>query len=733
MQLVAERSQAITGADGAMVNLIDGEMLQTRAVSGIAVGAIDARRLLSGTVAKYAIESGQPLLIEDAPNDPRVNHDLRAKIGDESLICVPLFRGAEVVGTLNVMSRSKTNRLNEDQRQTLEILSVVLSAAVGRVAEFEARRGQAEALARFRTLFQGVSIGILRLDRDGRVVEANPALERMLGYTAAELGELTLAGYMHTEDARRAALLFDDLTRGGRESFQLEARYTRKDGGVVWAQVSAALERDQDGQPAFAVTMIENITNRKRAEGDLIRQAELSERQALHDPLTGLPNRVLFGDRIEHAIMQAERRGDRLAILMMDLDRFKEVNDSLGHNAGDELLREVGGRLQGAIRSSDTAARLGGDEFGLLLPDLPETDSVLRMIDRIRAGFAQPIFVHDLPLAIEASIGIAVYPDHGTTAEQLIQHADVAMYSAKRESAPFSFYSADADGSDPARLTLVAELRRAMAERELVLHYQPKAALADGEVRSVEALLRWKHPSRGLIYPNAFIPVAQETGLIRPLTLYVIDEALRQCRAWRDDGIELSVSVNLSTRNLLDLEFPHQVAGLLARWEIEAEVLKLEMTESAMLANPTRTTAVLCELSALGIKLSIDDFGTGYSSLAYLRQLPIDEIKIDRSFVTDMGDEDGDLAIVQCTIDLGRNLGLDVVAEGVETREVWERLRALGCKSAQGYYLSRPVPPEELSAWFRERRGDQPSLSHPVPLENLGLLENLGTQAKQTR
>jgi diguanylate cyclase (GGDEF)-like protein/PAS domain S-box-containing protein len=729
MQLVAERSQAITGADGAMVNLIDGEMLHTRAVSGIAVGAIDARRLLSTSVAKYAIESGQPLLIEDAPNDPRINHDLRDKVGDESLICVPLFRGSDVIGTLNVMSRSKTNRLNEDQRQTLEILSVVLSAAVSRAAEFEARRGQAEALARFRTLFQGVSIGILRLDRDGRIVEANPALELMLGYTAAELGELALADYMHTEDARRAEVLFRDLTHGRRESFQLEARYTRKDGNVVWAQLSAALERDQDGGPAFAVTMIENITSRKRAEGELIRQAELSERQALHDPLTGLPNRLLFGDRIEHAINQAERHGTRIAILMMDLDRFKEVNDSLGHRAGDELLREVGARLQGSIRTSDTAARLGGDEFGLLLPDLSEADSVLGMIDRIRAGFAQPIYVHDLPLAIEASIGIAVFPDHGTTPELLIQRADMAMYNAKRESAPFCFYDEDADECDPARLTLVAELRRAMEERELVLHYQPKAALADGEVQSVEALLRWQHPARGLIYPNGFIPVAQETGLIRPLTLYVIDEALRQCRAWRDDGLELSVSVNLSTRNLLDLEFPSQVAGLLARWELEPKMLKLEMTESAMLANPTRTTAVLRELSALGIKLSIDDFGTGYSSLAYLSRLPIDEIKIDRSFVTEMGDENADLAIVQCTIDLGRNLGLDVVAEGVETREVWERLRALGCKSAQGYYLSRPVPPEQLRAWFRERSSEPSSLSHPLPL----LASLAAAQARQTR
>ncbi len=719
MRLIAERSQAITGADGAMVNLIDGETLHTRAVTGIAAGVVGARRPVADSVAKYAIESGQPLLIEDAPNDPRINQDLRARVGDKSMICVPLFRGAVVIGTLNVMSLSEEHRLNEDQRQMMEILSVVLSAAVSHASEFEARRGQAEALARFRTLFDGASIGILRLGSDRRALEANPALEQMLGYSAAELADLDLADYLHAGDLPRAALLFHELTLGRREAFQLEARFVRNDDELVWGQMSAVVERDPDGRPAFAVTMIENITNRKRAEVELMRQAELSERQALHDPLTDLPNRLLFTDRIEQAIVQSERYGTRVAILMMDLDRFKEVNDSLGHRAGDELLKEVAERLRAATRASDTAARLGGDEFGLLFPDLVEADSVLTMIDRIRDAFEQPIYVHDLPLAIEASIGIAVFPDHGRTAELLIQRADMAMYSAKRDSAPFHFYDDEADDHDPNRLTLVAELRGAMEERELVLHYQPKAALVDGAVTSVEALLRWQHPTRGLIFPNAFIPVAQETGLIRPLTLYVIDEALRQCRTWGEEGLELAISVNLSTRNLLDREFPNQVAALLKRWEVEPRLLQLEMTESAMLANPTRTTAVLCELSELGLKLSIDDFGTGYSSLAYLRELPIDEIKIDRSFVTDMGDENADLAIVQCTIDLGRNLGLDVVAEGVETHEVWAKLTELGCKSAQGYYLSRPVPPEQLSAWLHARRADAAlaaSRSQPVPV-----------------
>jgi diguanylate cyclase (GGDEF)-like protein/PAS domain S-box-containing protein len=472
---------------------------------------------------------------------------------------VPLFGGGKVIGTINVMSRSERNVLREEHRQTMEMISVVLSAAVSQAAEFEARRGQAEVLARLRALFEGVSIGILRLGRDGRAVEANPALEQMLGYTAAEFGRLTLFDYVHPVQAQRAEMLFVELMGGQREPFQTEAQLVRKDGELVWGQVSTALECDRHGAPAFVVAMIENITNRKSAEAELIRQARLSERQALHDPLTDLPNRLLFGDRIERAIIHAERGGTRLGLVMMDLDRFKEVNDSLGHAAGNQLLIEVGQRLRGALRASDTAARLGGDEFGLLLPDLPERDGVPPVLERIRAAFEQPISVQELPLAIEISIGIAVFPDHGRSAELLIQRADMAMYDAKRESAPFCFYDERAEARDPSRLTLVSELRRAMDERELVLYYQPKAVLADGEVRSVEALLRWRHPTRGLVFPDSFIPLAQETGLIRPLTLYVVDEALRQCRLWRDEGLGLSVSVNLSMRNLLDLEFP-------ARW-----------------------------------------------------------------------------------------------------------------------------------------------------------------------
>ncbi len=707
-QIVAERSTAIIGADGAMVNLVEGDVLHTRAASGSAAEVANARRPISQSIARYAIESGQPLLVEDTRTDHRINQEMRGKVGDTSLICVPLFSGSDIIGTLNVVSNSETEPLNEEDRQTLEMLSVVLSAGVSRVAEFDARRAQAQAIARFRTLFDGASLGILRLDADGVAVEVNPALEQMLGASAEELIGSRFSAHLIAEHRQTVDELLAETVAGKRESFVLEARCTTKSGGALWAHVRAVAEQHEGDAPLWVVAMIENITERKRAEQELIRQSQLNEHQALHDPLTGLPNRLLFGERIGQAIRHAERNNSKLAVVLMDLDRFKEVNDSLGHSAGDHLLTKVGERMRDAVRGSDTVARLGGDEFGLLLPELTDADGALPVITRIRAALERPVYVHSLPLAVEASIGIAIYPDHGTDAQSLIQKADVAMYDSKRDNASHTFYDEGSHEYDVTRLTLVAELRRAIAGRELLLHYQPKAALDSGEVRSVEALLRWAHPERGMVFPDSFIPIAQETGLIGPLTLYVVEEALRQGRQWRDAGLDLSISVNLSTRNLLDRDFPNQVAALLKRWGMGPEWLELEVTESSMLANPTRAKAVLNELHDLGLRLSIDDFGTGYSSLSYLRQLPVDEIKIDRSFVMGMGEQAGDAVIVRSTVDLGRNLGLEVVAEGVETLDLWNTLRELGCNTAQGYFLSKPVSAEALTSWLKARPPAQP-------------------------
>jgi diguanylate cyclase len=424
-----------------------------------------------------------------------------------------------------------------------------------------------------------------------------------------------------------------------------------------------------------------------------------------HDALTGLPNRAQFRQRIARTV--AAGPGHGFAVVIMDLDRFKEIIDLMGHDAGDALLVEVARRVEGALRTSDMVARLGGDEFGLLLA-APAADAGLdSVLELVRDAIEAPIMFGDVPLAISGSMGVAAYPQHGADPDTLLRHADIAMYAAKRSDLPFAVYDEADNRSDPSRLKLIAELRRGLRRGELVLHYQPMARLASGVVDSVEALVRWNHPERGLVFPDAFIPLAQETGLIRPLTRYVLEKAVRQCREWRAAGLELAVSVNVSARNLLDADFPEQVERLLSEAGLPPALLELEITETTVLSDGPRTKSALDRLSALGIRISVDDFGTGYSSLAYLRRLPISEIKIDRSFVMNMDGCEDDAVIVRSTIDLGRNLGLSVVAEGVESEGVWTELRRLGCTSAQGYYLTRPVPADELRAWLAAREHGQ--------------------------
>jgi diguanylate cyclase len=703
MQLIAERAQALTRAEGAMISLIEGDEIVTRAACGIAAPFMHARRPTNESVSRFAIAARGSLLIEYAEDDPRLNAKIRAKMGDRSHICVPLFSGERPVGALSLMSTSVQERLGEEDRQTLELLAGVLSEGVSRAAEFEARRRQVEAVARFEAIYSGALTGVMVMSHDGHIVDANPTMVRMLGLERADQVPAHLSQHLDPEERDHLIASVRDLFAGDSSSLRIETRLRRVDGAPIWISVSLSIVRDSDGRPSFGIAMVQDDTERKMAEEALLRQSELNEHQALHDGLTDLPNRTLFRDRIEQAIAMAEREGGHLAVAMMDLDRFKDVNDSLGHHAGDALLVEIGRRLRGTLRTSDTVARLGGDEFGVLISKPRSARDVAVVIEKVRAALEQPVVVDGLSLPAEGSIGIAMYPRHGRDVDTLLRHADVAMYSAKEEKSGYLFYDNSRSESDPARLTLVSELRRAIEQHELVVYYQPKAVLESGAVRSVEALLRWNHPTRGLVGPDEFIPLAQQTGLIKPLTLYVLEEALGQCRSWQREGMRLGVAVNLSVRNLLDAEFPEQVRRLLDKHGVEPGLLELEITESVVLSDPVRTKRVLDKLSTMGVKLSIDDFGTGYSSLAYLSQLPVDEIKIDRSFVMNMAQCDNDAVIVRSTIDLGRNLGLQVVAEGVETEEAWDVLSQLGCTLAQGYYLSRPVPAAELTQWLRRR------------------------------
>jgi len=427
------------------------------------------------------------------------------------------------------------------------------------------------------------------------------------------------------------------------------------------------------------------------------RQAIAKEHQALHDALTGLPNRVLFRDRIQQAVRAAERRNGGLAVMIMDLDHFKEVNDTLGHHHGDVLLQEVAERLKTTLRTADTVARLGGDEYGILLPDVTGAEDAQAVAEVLQSALREPFVVDGLTLEMGGSIGIACHPDHGDHVEVLIQRADIAMYSAKEGGRGFSLYEPQQDHYSPRRLSLAGELRSALESGELELHYQPKADVISGRIVGVEALVRWNHPRHGLLGPEEFVPIAEQTGLIVPLTRWVLAAAMRQCRAWQEQGYELSVAVNLSARSFLDTALAVDIPQLLKLHGIEPALLELEVTESTIMLDPARATATLERLSELGLRLSIDDFGTGYSSLANLKRLPVDMIKIDKSFVLEMATEHSDAAIVRSTIELAHNLGLQVIAEGVEDRQIWEELARLGCDFAQGYYLSRPLPAEKLA------------------------------------
>ena len=702
MQRIADRTRELTGGTAAAVRLLDGDAMVCGATSGAPEIGQPHRLPLTNNFAGHAMRSRRSLLSLDTETDERVDSALARRRNVRSIIAVPLLHAGRSVGLLLLYGR-EPGAFGERDVAMMELLSVVLSAAMAHAAEVEAKRDQIEALARFEATFAHSPTAIVLMDADGCVVEANPATQELLGRDAGELRGRRFSSFVHPEDLPGARAALEDLLARGGEMLRLDHRVLRAS-EVRWVDARVSIVRDGDGGPSFAIAMMEDFTERKAAQEALLAQAQLNEHQALHDALTGLANRMLFRDRIDHAINAAKRGGTRAAVLVMDLDRFKDVNDSLGHAAGDELLVELSARLARVLRATDTVARLGGDEFGLLLTDAEVPKDVLAAVERVRQAIEEPVVVQGLPLSVEASIGIALFPDDGGDVDTLLQRADVAMYNAKEENSGFAFYAADRAAQDPARVTLVAELRRALEERELTLFYQPKALLDNGEVHSVEALLRWRHPVRGLVPPDDFIPLAQGTGLIKPLTLYVIDEALRQARAWREEGLALSIAVNLSTRNLLDVNFPDQVAELLERQEVGAEVLQFEITESTMLADPVRTRAILERLSAMGIRLSIDDFGTGYSSLAYLKRLPVSEIKIDRSFVMNMDQDEDDATIVRSTIDLGRNLGLTVVAEGVESRSIWDRLRTLGCTVAQGYFLTRLVPPEELTGWLIGRR-----------------------------
>jgi len=548
-----------------------------------------------------------------------------------------------------------------------------------------------ESEARYRALVETSPDGITLTDLDGRVLMANQVAATLRGLQdPSEMIGRDILEFVPPDERAEARAVRASLLEDGHVG-DVEHRYRQRDGSILSVDVSSAVIRDDQGVAQGIINVARDISDRKQFEQTLTHQAS-------HDGLTGLPNRDQLRRRLEAALEQDS--AGPLAFLLMDLDRFKEINDTFGHHYGDLLLAELGPRLRSVFADEALVARLGGDEFGIMLPRASREDAA-EAARRLLGLLSEPMVLESRTLDVGGSIGIVLAPDHGGDVNELLRRADVAMYLAKRDRRGFDFYDPERDQHSSERLMLMADLRGAIENNQLVLHYQPKASLRTGEIRSTEALVRWEHPERGLIPPNEFIPLAEHGGLITPLSYWVIESALQQVRKWRESGRDITVAVNLSPRNLHNQDLVPTLEALLKKWRIEPQVLKLELTESAIMDHPDAAMETLTRLHNMGVRISIDDFGTGYSSLGYLKRLPVDEIKIDRSFVTDMVEQKDDAFIVRSIIDLGHNLNIQVVAEGVENQRTWDLLSVLGCDVAQGYFLSRPLPAPDVTLMLK--------------------------------
>jgi diguanylate cyclase (GGDEF)-like protein/PAS domain S-box-containing protein len=552
--------------------------------------------------------------------------------------------------------------------------------------------------ARFRGAFGQAAVGLAQLSADGRWLRVNRKLQDIVGYTEEELRGMHVADLVTAEDWQIDAPLLRALAHGELETSSREKRYLCRDGRRVWVKATVTAMQPDAGDAAL-VAVIEDISQRKQFEEELMHLAR-------HDALTGLANRTLLLDRVSQAIAQSRRSGNQVAMLFLDLDRFKTINDSLGHDAGDRVVIEVGRRLKQAVRDADTVARFGGDEFVVLLPELPTEDIAAALAQKILNALFEPMLIHGHELAPACSIGISLYPRDGDNGKTLLKNADAALYQAKAMGrGNYQFYSEEMNARTLDRLTLESGLRHAVERGELQLKYQPQIDLADGAILGAEALLRWQPAGQQLVMPDAFITIAEETGLIVPIGEWVLRTACAQQVAWRQAGLpDLRIAVNLSARQFRQPGLDAMVARVLADTGCAADRLELEITESVLMERPDSAAETLQRLSDMGVQLAIDDFGTGYSSLSYLKRFPINALKIDRSFVRDIAakraasNDDG--AIAAAVIALAHSMGLTVVAEGVETEQQRDFLRQLRCDQAQGFYFSEPMSAAALAHLF---------------------------------
>lgn len=568
-------------------------------------------------------------------------------------------------------------------------------------------------------IFDGANYSIISTEVDGTIRTFNRAAEEMLGYQAEELVGKHSPAIIHkaSEVITRAKELSETLGITISPGFKVfitlcqtqrseerEWTYICKDGREIPVLLSVTALRDEQQNITGFLGIAQDLSQRKEAEQALRESRQELEYRANHDSLTDLPNRTQL-HRTAESLLSNNTCG-LAALMLLDLDRFKEVNDTLGHHTGDLLLKALATQLRKALEPFNADVyRLGGDEFAILHACLDDPDEARQLAKILTRTVRQPFEVDGVTLELGGSIGVALYPANGANSHDLLRCADVAMYHAKSNQSGVSIYSSKLDSHSPRRLKMMADLNRAIRENELVLHYQPRIEIATGRCVGCEALLRWEHPTLGSIPPGEFIQLAEMSDIIHPISLWVIEQALAQACHWRNEGINLSVAVNLSARNMINQSLPNKIQQLLRLYSLPTGTLEIEITESALITDPERAESVTQEISKLGIPLAIDDFGTGYSSLRYLKRLPLTTLKIDRSFVGDMLQDDQDEAIVRSTIGLANSFELDVVAEGVESDATLEALRDLGCPYAQGFFICRPLPACEFVHWFRKTQG----------------------------
>lgn len=669
-------------------------------LAGLAAGGVSTLSSCRGVYAAFLLPSMVPLAVRMALYLDPVHVAMAAMM----LLFVALMLGisARIHATIAESLRLRFRNLGlvdtlSATKGNLEEANSALQREIG-----EHRKAQEilmKSEQKLRLHAHQAPLAFIEWDLSFRVVEWNPAAERIFGYSRQEvLGRHAASLIAAERSCDTIATLWKRLLID-KHSAQVTIDNRTKDQRNIVCEWYYTPLVDAQGRVLTVMTLAHDVTANRQAQ-------ERLNYLAYHDELTGLPNRSLYNDRLSQAMIEARRQGRYVGVMLLDIDHFKMVNDTMGHDAGDELLRDIGKRLSVCLRESDTVSRFGGDEFGLVLADMADPRDAIFVAQKMLDSFAPPFFVGGRELFVGPSFGITIYPVDSDDPDGLVKNADSAMYHAKAQGRNnFQFYSAELTARAQSRLDMETSLRRALERREFLLHYQPKFSLETGEMTGVEALIRWQHPALGMVSPRDFIGIAEESGLILPIGEWVLLAACQQVKGWHDEGFaQVKLAVNLSTKQFRQSRLKETLAVVLAETGFDPRNLEFEITESVLMENTTAVSEVLAELKAMGISISVDDFGTGYSSLSYLKRFPIDALKIDRSFVRDIPADHDDAAIVRAIIAMSRSLRMKVIAEGVETEEQQQFLRAEGCDEIQGYLSGRPVPPEEFLRMLRSRK-----------------------------